>query len=88
VKDEKGGLITDPHSILVKWRKHFSQLLNVHGFNDVRQTEIRTADPLVPELSNFQFEILKKTPIHVIRNVKTCMEIDTAATILLHCLMI
>ena len=27
----------------------FSQLLNVRGVNDVRQTEIRTAEPLVHE---------------------------------------
>jgi hypothetical protein len=25
--------------------------LNIHGVNDVRQTEIRAAEPLVPELS-------------------------------------
>jgi hypothetical protein len=31
VKDEKGDLVTDSHSILVRWRNHFSQLLNVHG---------------------------------------------------------
>jgi hypothetical protein len=30
VKDEKGNFITDPHSILARWRNHFSQLLNVH----------------------------------------------------------
>jgi len=29
--------------------------LNVHGVNDVKQTEIHTAEPLVPELSNFEF---------------------------------
>jgi hypothetical protein len=28
---------------------HFCQLLNVHGANDVRQTEIHIAEPLVPE---------------------------------------
>jgi hypothetical protein len=33
------------------WRNYFSQLLNVHGANDVRQTEINTPEPLVPELS-------------------------------------
>jgi hypothetical protein len=57
VKDKKGGLATDSHSALVKWRKHFSQLLNVHGVNDVRQTEIHTAEPLVPEPSIFEFEM-------------------------------
>jgi hypothetical protein len=40
VKDEKGHLITDSHSILARWRNHFSQLMNVHGVNNVRQTEI------------------------------------------------
>ena len=81
-------MVTDFHIILVKWRKHFSPLLNVHGFNDVRQTEKRTAEPLVPELNNFEFEILKKTSIHGIRNVQACMEIDTAAVIPLHSVMI
>jgi hypothetical protein len=44
VKDEKGDLVTDSHSILARWRDHFSQLLNVHGVNDVRQTEGHTAE--------------------------------------------
>jgi len=34
----------------------FSQLLNILGVNDVRQTELRTAEPLVPEPSAFDFE--------------------------------
>jgi len=42
-------LIADSHSILAKWRNYFSQLLNVCGINDVRQTEIHIAEPLVPE---------------------------------------
>ena len=37
VKDEKGDLFEDSNSILARWRNHFSQLLNVHGVNDVRQ---------------------------------------------------
>ena len=49
VKDEKDDLVTDSHSILDRWRNHFSQLLNVHEVNDVVQTEIPTAEPLVPE---------------------------------------
>jgi hypothetical protein len=36
VKDEKGDLVAHSHSILAKWRKHFSQLLNIHEVNDVR----------------------------------------------------
>jgi hypothetical protein len=31
--------------------------LNVHGVNDVRQTEIHTAEPLVPEPSNSEVEM-------------------------------
>jgi hypothetical protein len=57
VKDENGDLFTDCHSILVRWRNHFSQLLNIHGVNDVRQTETHTAEPLVPEPSAFDFEM-------------------------------
>jgi len=40
VKDEKGDLVADSHSILARWRNHFSRLLNKHGVTDVRQTEI------------------------------------------------
>ena len=57
VKDEKGDLIVDSHSILASWRKHFSQLLSIHGVNDVRQTEIHTAEPLVPEPRTIEVEL-------------------------------
>ena len=57
VKDETGDLVTDSHSILARWRNHFSQLLNIHGINDVRQTEIHTAEPLVPEPTAFEVEL-------------------------------
>jgi hypothetical protein len=48
VKDQKGDLLADSHRILARGRKHFSQLLNIHGVNDVRQREIHTKEPLVP----------------------------------------
>ena len=32
----------DSLHILARWRKHFSQLLNTHGINDVRQIEKHT----------------------------------------------
>jgi hypothetical protein len=35
--------VTDSHTILARWRNHFSQLLNVYGVNDVRQAEMHTA---------------------------------------------
>ena len=57
VKDKKGDLVTDSHSILVRWRNYFSQLLNVHGVNEVSQKKIYTTEPLVPEPSVFEFEL-------------------------------
>jgi hypothetical protein len=42
---------------LARWRNYFSQILNVHGVNDVRQTEIHTAEPLVPETSASEIEL-------------------------------
>jgi len=57
VKDEKGDLVADSHSIMAKWRNYFFQLLNVHEVNDVRQAEIYTAEPLVPEPSAFEVEL-------------------------------
>jgi hypothetical protein len=40
VKDEKGDLVTDSHSILFRWRDHFSQLFNVYRVSDIRQTDV------------------------------------------------
>jgi hypothetical protein len=42
---------------LAKWRNHFSQLLNIYGFSEVRQTEIHTTGPIVPEPSAREFEM-------------------------------
>ena len=42
VKDKKGDLVAHSHSILARWRNHFSHQLNVHGVNDIRQPEIHT----------------------------------------------
>jgi hypothetical protein len=57
VKDEKGDLVADPHSIMARWRNCFSQLLNVYEVNDIRQAEIHTVEPLVPEPSALEFEL-------------------------------
>ena len=42
---------------MAKRRKHSSQLLNIHGVNDVRQSEIHKAESLVPEPSAFEVEL-------------------------------
>jgi len=46
----------DSHSILAWWGNHFSQLLNVHGVSDDRQTQIHTAEPPGAEPSAFDVE--------------------------------
>jgi hypothetical protein len=39
------------------WRNQFSQVFNIHGVSDLRQTETHTAEPLVPEPSAFEFQM-------------------------------
>ena len=71
VNDEKGDLVIDSHSILARWKNHFSQLLNEHGVKDVRQIEIHTAEPLVPEPSALEIEIVtekQKVTNHQVRS--------------------
>ena len=57
VKDEKGDLVADSHSILARWGNYFSQLLNVRVVNEIGQAETHTAEPLVPEPSIFEVEL-------------------------------
>jgi hypothetical protein len=56
VMGEMGGLVADSHSILARWRNHFSQLLDIHGVNVVRQTKLHTAQTLVPKTIFFEAE--------------------------------
>jgi hypothetical protein len=51
VKDENGDLLADSHNILNRWKNYFSQ------FSGVRQIEIHTSEPLVPNSSSFEVEI-------------------------------
>jgi hypothetical protein len=57
IKDENGNLLADPQSVLNRWKHFFNQVLNVHGFQDVRPKDIHTAEPLVPEPSLVKVEI-------------------------------
>jgi len=57
VKDEKGDLVADSHSIVARWRNYLSQLFNVHGVKDVGQAEIHTVEPLVSEPSASEVEL-------------------------------
>jgi hypothetical protein len=60
VKDGKGDLIVDSHSITARWRNYFSPILNVDGVSGVRQAEIHTAEPFVPEPSALEAELVNE----------------------------
>jgi hypothetical protein len=57
VKDKRGDLLVDPQKILSRWKNYFCQLLNVYGAGGVRQTEMHTAKPFVPEPSASEAEV-------------------------------
>jgi hypothetical protein len=57
VKDERGDQLADPHKILNRWKDYFCWQLNVHGAGGVRQTEIHTAEPFLPEPSASEDEV-------------------------------
>jgi hypothetical protein len=46
---------------MVRWRNCLSQILNVYEVRDVRQAEIHTAEPLVPEPSALELSWLLKS---------------------------
>jgi hypothetical protein len=49
-------LLADSHSILNRWKNYFCQILNVE-VSYVRQNEVHTAEPLVPDPSSFKVKI-------------------------------
>jgi hypothetical protein len=56
MNNENGDLLADSHNILNRWKNYFSQLLHVQRVSDVRQIEIHTAMPLVPDPSPYKVE--------------------------------
>ena len=42
---------------MARWRNNFSQLLNIHGVDDIRQTEIHTTEPAVSDSIVVEFEV-------------------------------
>jgi len=57
VKDDAGDLVADSHIIVARWRNYFSQLINLHGVKGVGRAEVHTAEPLVTEPSDSEFEL-------------------------------
>jgi hypothetical protein len=50
-------LLAHPQSVLNRWKNFFNQVLNIHEVHNVRQKDIHTAEPLMPEPSLFEVEI-------------------------------
>jgi len=66
VKDDRGEWVADSLSILVVCRNYLSQILNVHGVIDIRQTEIHTAEALVPDPNASEVELaIEKLKSHI-----------------------
>jgi hypothetical protein len=57
VRDARGDLLVGPHNIFNRWKNYFCQLLKVQGAGGIRQTEMRTAEPIVPEPSASEAEV-------------------------------
>jgi hypothetical protein len=53
----KDDLLADFQNILNRWKKYFSQLLNMYDVSIVRQIEAHMAEPLVPGPSRLEVEI-------------------------------
>jgi hypothetical protein len=51
-------MLADSHNIFNRLENYFSELLNVHNASDVRQIEVRMAEPSVPGFSRLEVEIL------------------------------
>jgi len=61
VKYEGGDVLADSHNTLNRWKNYFCQPLELRGINDVRQVEMHTAEPFVPERSPSEVEIITKS---------------------------
>jgi hypothetical protein len=51
------NLVKGTKCVLNTCKKHVSQLLNIQGVNDVRQTEVHTTESVVPEPSVHDIEV-------------------------------
>jgi hypothetical protein len=57
-----GDLPSDSQNILSNWKNYFTQFLIMHKVRNVRQTEIRTAEPLLPNPSPFVIQVANANP--------------------------
>jgi hypothetical protein len=57
IEDENDNLLAHSQSVLNRWKNFFNQVLNVHGVHDVRQMDIHTAEPSMPEANLVEVQI-------------------------------
>jgi hypothetical protein len=57
VKYDNGEMLADSLDTLIGWKNYLFQLLDIHGVNDVVQTEIHTTDLAVYGISSSDAEI-------------------------------
>jgi hypothetical protein len=72
----RGVICADPHKILNRWTNYFCQLLNVHGAGGVRQTEMHTAEPFLPEPIASEVEVA----VQKLKNINCRVLIDLSRT--------
>jgi hypothetical protein len=56
INNENGNLLADPQNVWNRWKTFFNQVLNIQEVHNVRQKDIQTAEPLVPEPSLVKVE--------------------------------
>jgi hypothetical protein len=61
------GLHADTRSNLNRWKKHFCQPLNVHGVNDVTQSEIHTGDMAIEKPKKSRSPSIDRIPAELIQ---------------------
>jgi hypothetical protein len=54
---ENFNLLAYPQNFLNRWKNFFNHVLNVHGIDNIRQNDVQTAEPLLPEPSLVEVEI-------------------------------
>jgi hypothetical protein len=57
INDEKGSLFSESDGVLARWRKHFSQPMNAHWINDIRQANIYSAGTPLTEKNDVVFDV-------------------------------
>jgi hypothetical protein len=73
-QNERGDLLADSHSILIRRKNYFSELLNVRSVSNVRQIEINATELVIHDPSLFEVKIatvkLKNINLQVVKKLR------------------